>query len=490
MPTHVPNPASLSPPIRTLELMTGPATYASDEGIAARARRQLDEIAVSVQGMEAAQRDVIAKLVELWPFEGWKAAGARSPKDWLRAYTGQSAGEARRLSGIAELCTRNSRLCDAVLSGRFPMGWAERLSRSVTTERAPFLTDGVVDAFLRLADARVPDDQFGDAVRFWAGQADQELEPRRVQRQSLVASPSLFGGGEVHANLLPGSFETVLAAVNAFTQDPDPAGAPYRRTLSERRADALDDLAHFGLTHGGQDGCLRAGDAGHDPTEDDVYDGDDDSDILDDLLDLVAPERPADGGDPADYMRALRRTIRRRVLNERRRAQRQLRPRSGARVDVKIDLETLLDRRELDDLDGVVHFNPDAWNLTRDAADLLGCDATLVATLFRGRRILDANAEAEQFSTRQRRAIAGRDRHCVFPGCRRPPRHCDAHHLVERGEGGPTVVDNGCLLCRHHHRLIHLYGWTLTHDDQWNWTATDAHGQAWSERRPSDSPAR
>ena len=35
-----------------------------------------------------------------------------------------------------------------------------------------------------------------------------------------------------------------------------------------------------------------------------------------------------------------------------------------------------------------------------------------------------------------------RDRHCTFPGCRRPPVACDAHHITHWADGGPTSLDN------------------------------------------------
>ena len=95
--------------------------------------------------------------------------------------------------------------------------------------------------------------------------------------------------------------------------------------------------------------------------------------------------------------------------------------------------------------------------------------------------MLDANDAAERFSKRQRRALAARDHHCVFPGCTRPARHCDLHHLHERDAGGPTTIANACTLCRFHHRLLHQHGWTLHHDGE-TWVATDPHGTKWKGR--------
>jgi Domain of unknown function (DUF222) len=64
-----------------------------------------------------------------------------------------------------------------------------------------------------------------------------------------------------------------------------------------------------------------------------------------------------------------------------------------------------------------------------------------------------------------RRALESRDRHCVFPGCDRPPTWCDGHHLVWWTRGGPTTLPNLALLCRIHHRMVHEEGWTLVRND-------------------------
>ncbi|MHB8505912.1 MAG: HNH endonuclease [Acidimicrobiales bacterium] len=64
------------------------------------------------------------------------------------------------------------------------------------------------------------------------------------------------------------------------------------------------------------------------------------------------------------------------------------------------------------------------------------------------------------WSAAQRRAIAVRDRgRCRFPHCERT--HADAHHLIAWEHGGATDVDNGILLCPHHHTMVHE-GWTVT----------------------------
>ena len=62
----------------------------------------------------------------------------------------------------------------------------------------------------------------------------------------------------------------------------------------------------------------------------------------------------------------------------------------------------------------------------------------------------------------QRRALLARDGGCIFPGCDRPASWCDVHHVDEWDANGPTDIDNIGLLCRHHHRVTHRPGWTMT----------------------------
>jgi hypothetical protein len=80
-------------------------------------------------------------------------------------------------------------------------------------------------------------------------------------------------------------------------------------------------------------------------------------------------------------------------------------------------------------------------------------------------KVLDVGRAQRRFTQRQWRALVIRDGGCVFPGCDRPPKWCDAHHLDFWDQhDGPTDLDNGCLLCRRHHTLIHHGGWKLQRD--------------------------
>jgi hypothetical protein len=457
--------------------MTGSATYASSADTAAQARDRLDAAVEAAGTADAAQRDFLAALVELWPSSAWIAAGATSAKRWLVAYAGCAEPDAHRLERLAGLCHRHPTLADAVLSGVLSLSRAHRLGHAATPEREPWLADSL-PAFLKLDRQRVADEDWAAAVRHWVGLVDQERTVRGVPRHSLTLSARLFGGGEVHADLSPVAFANVATALDAWTDDPDPRDGPYQRTLSERRADALDDLARNGLH--AHDDDLDLDPEFEDITAEDTFDGFCPTDTLDEQLDHAHTHDADEEEVDEDPLAALRRRLRRAEQHRRRRARRRTRARSGVCVNVHVDLRTLVGLREIGDLDDLV-LRGEGWNLTTQAAEQLACDASWVATLLDGPgHVLDANDAAEQWSPKQRRTIAARDRHCVFPSCTRPPRHCDIHHLEPRSRGGPTRTSNGALLCRFHHRLLH-HGWHLTHHDG-SWVATDPHGTRWTGR--------
>lgn len=75
--------------------------------------------------------------------------------------------------------------------------------------------------------------------------------------------------------------------------------------------------------------------------------------------------------------------------------------------------------------------------------------------------ILHLGRAARCFTPAQRRALAARDGGCVIPGCTVPARWCETHHVIPWQHGGRTDIDNGVLLCWHHHHTIDTSGWVI-----------------------------
>ena len=87
-------------------------------------------------------------------------------------------------------------------------------------------------------------------------------------------------------------------------------------------------------------------------------------------------------------------------------------------------------------------------------------------------------------------ALKVRDQGCVTPGCNRPADWCSAHHIrFWDRDHGPTDLNNLCLLCSHHHHLIHDKHWTLQRNNDRTWTLTRPDGTTITPPRyPANQP--
>ncbi|MET8234201.1 DUF222 domain-containing protein [Micromonospora sp. NPDC005298] len=101
-------------------------------------------------------------------------------------------------------------------------------------------------------------------------------------------------------------------------------------------------------------------------------------------------------------------------------------------------------------------------HLTPEVVRRLACDAAVLPTVLGGAgQVLDVGRQRRLVTGPLRRALVLRDRGCAFPGCDRPPRWCDAHHIRHWADGGDTSLANAVLLCGHHHRHLHHSEWTV-----------------------------
>ena len=105
------------------------------------------------------------------------------------------------------------------------------------------------------------------------------------------------------------------------------------------------------------------------------------------------------------------------------------------------------------------------------------CEGGTIGIAFNEKgQVLDAGREQRLFTRSQRTALGVRDGGCRYPGCEKPPSWTEAHHIAYWSrDSGATNVENGILLCRYHHMLIHTKGWQIIRDDE----ETNGHGRYW-----------
>ena len=88
----------------------------------------------------------------------------------------------------------------------------------------------------------------------------------------------------------------------------------------------------------------------------------------------------------------------------------------------------------------------------------LACDAKILPALFdRKGEPLWLGRGRRHATSGQRSVLTERDKGCV--GCGASANWCQVHHIVHWEHGGPTDIDNLCLLCSHcHHHQVHTNG--------------------------------
>ena len=110
----------------------------------------------------------------------------------------------------------------------------------------------------------------------------------------------------------------------------------------------------------------------------------------------------------------------------------------------------------------------------------LACQAGIIPAVLDGDGApLHLGHERRLHNKHQRIAIELRDGPtCALDGCDIPAAWCHAHHVVPWSKGGQTSVDDGILICPHHHNLAHHPNWQLTRQDGvWRFRKVDPKKQ-------------
>jgi hypothetical protein len=139
-------------------------------------------------------------------------------------------------------------------------------------------------------------------------------------------------------------------------------------------------------------------------------------------------------------------------------------------LNITVELETLLALRDNPgSIDGV-------GPMVLETIERHLCDASVSVTALLNGEVVMAGKERRSFSPALRRALSVRKRTCQFPGCDRPVSWCEGHHLWRWLFGGKTTLDNGCLVCGGHHRLLHEGRWRLERESD-GWVAVSPSGE-------------
>ena len=339
---------------------------------------------------------------------GWECL---STAHWLNWRCGIGMTAAREQVRVARKLGEFPVLCEEFAHGRLSYSKVRAITRVVTRDievglvrMAQHATAAQMERACR-ALRRTQDLEAAEA-------ALHEGEERARERQHLSWYRTEDGEVVLRARLCAEDAETVLAALNHATEDPE-AGQVAGDGLDRRRADALVELAAGYLAH-------------PEPAE------------------SASPEVVVHV-DAAAAVELTHRTAPDGQRSEEAHQADQGDPTHAAPEPVPWPVTTR-------------SGTPLSWA----TLERLVCDAghRLVARLPDGSE-LNLGRHQRTVTPAQRRALLARDHHCRFPGCERTSR-LRAHHIIWWSRGGPTDMDNLLMLCAKHHRAVHEGGWTLT----------------------------
>jgi Domain of unknown function (DUF222)/HNH endonuclease len=91
--------------------------------------------------------------------------------------------------------------------------------------------------------------------------------------------------------------------------------------------------------------------------------------------------------------------------------------------------------------------------------DMLLCDCIMTVVRIKPTgEPFEVGTPTSSIPKKNRRAVQTRDNCCRYPGCNRPVRWTDIHHIKYRDDGGTHELRNLVSLCRFHHGYTHRKG--------------------------------
>jgi hypothetical protein len=229
----------------------------SADDLAGRPTAELSARLVELAALsERVQAELVRTAAQWDATAAWAEDGALSGASWLAVRTRMTRADAVRLIRTGRLVQANDATAEALAAAVVSAPRVELLA-TVARGREELYADHE-DGLLRAAEALAADD-FAILARRWRSMADDELAREDAfevfERRHLHVSSTLFGTVRIDGELDPEGGATLLAALDAL-DTPDPVDGPFpARTLSQRRADALVQLA--AASRSGETGSQR-----------------------------------------------------------------------------------------------------------------------------------------------------------------------------------------------------------------------------------------
>ena len=200
----------------------------------------------AVEGFEVARVELLTRLVESLTTTSFTRDGAFSLTTWLRRRAGFTPTQARQLVRQTGLLKQLPAFGDALRSQATTLAHLDTLTTVATEPRMAHLEEFATQLVEHACNLSV--DDYTKVCAYWAQLADDNIaSPTTDDSRYLTLAPTLFGELDITGHLTADQATTLTTAINHLNR-PDPADAPEgQRSLRQRNADALTDLAHHFL---------------------------------------------------------------------------------------------------------------------------------------------------------------------------------------------------------------------------------------------------
>jgi Domain of unknown function (DUF222) len=181
----------------------------------------------------------------------------RSTRGWLVEEMRRSPNEARRVLFVARSLPSYPLVASAFAAGDISADHARVIVsclRELRTEQREWASEVLIEAARSMDPTTLGQVVLGIRLRTGADESREAAAERRYAGRWARAATTFDGMLHLEAMLDPEAGRTVVAALDALTHqnhtDHDAVAAVDARTVPQRRADALVDLAHYSLSGG------------------------------------------------------------------------------------------------------------------------------------------------------------------------------------------------------------------------------------------------
>jgi hypothetical protein len=385
------------------------------------------EVIAAMRAWGAARRTVDAGLAQLagvvaarssleLGYDGLaQRAGARSPEAFVSQLTGTSGTEARAITTVGTMMNDPApwmtEVVNGVTSGSLSVGAAAAIQTGLGTPSSSVAADDLADAAHSLLETAgsLPPEKVARAARAVRDELDEvgvgDREEMLRGKRALYLFPQSNGMTRITGLLDPESAALVTDAIDAVTS-PKRGGPRFVDSDAAELAQAISD----------------------DPREPQQL-------ALDALVEMVRIAVAADTG---------------RVFGLRKPS-----------VSVHVTASDFAHGT------GVGHLEGQTAAVSMKTVERLACTDGFTAIQFDDHgQALRLGLKPRTFTDKQKTVLAAIWGGCAVGSCDKPPSWTEAHHIRHyQRDHGPTDIDNGILLCRFHHLLIHNNGWDIRRAD-------------------------